>query len=79
MKLWKLEQSVNDGWDTFDSCIVAAETLGDARVIHPCSRHQAGDAECCDWASPSDVTATLIGEATEGTERGVILSSFNAG
>ena len=33
-----------------------------------------------EWASTSDnVTATLIGVAITGTERGVILASFNAG
>lgn len=33
-----------------------------------------------DWASsPSSVKCTLIGVAVEGTEQGVVCSSFNAG
>lgn len=31
------------------------------------------------WVPLSDVRATFIGSAAEGTERGVILASFNAG
>ena len=31
------------------------------------------------WCSPSQVSATLIGAAKEGTSPGVILASFNAG
>lgn len=32
-----------------------------------------------DWTHPANVTATLIGDATEGTAEGVICASFNAG
>ena len=31
------------------------------------------------WTKPENVTANYIGEAKEGTERGVICASFNAG
>jgi len=35
MKLWLISQSENNGWDTFDSAIVAAETEEEARYIYP--------------------------------------------
>lgn len=43
MKLWKISQSVNYDYDTYDSAIVAAETEDEARMIHPegkLDRHQ---------------------------------------
>jgi hypothetical protein len=35
MKLWRISQSRNRGWDTYDSAVVAAETEEEARHIHP--------------------------------------------
>jgi len=35
MKLYLLSQSINDGYDTFDSCVVCAEDEQEARTIHP--------------------------------------------
>jgi len=35
MKLWLLEQTVNNDWDTYDKAVVAAETEHDARMTHP--------------------------------------------
>ena len=35
MKLWLISQNKNDGYDTFDSAVVAAETATDAQCIHP--------------------------------------------
>jgi len=35
MNLYKLSQSVNNGYDTFDSCVVLADTKEEARCIHP--------------------------------------------
>ena len=33
--LWKISQSVNDGYDTYDSAVVVAECEEEARMIHP--------------------------------------------
>ena len=91
MKLWKIEQSVNGDYDTFDSAVVAAETEQAARETHPranrvliegrfwfVNRH--GNHHDDDtWAPVADVKATYIGEAAPGTEAGVIVASFNAG
>lgn len=35
MKLWRISQDVNNGWDTYDSAVVAAETEEEARNTFP--------------------------------------------
>ena len=35
MKIWKLSQNQNGGYDTYDSIIVCAETEDEARNINP--------------------------------------------
>ena len=35
MKLYLLEQNLNNTWDTFDSCLVVAPNEDIARTIHP--------------------------------------------
>ena len=85
MNLYKLTQDANNGYDTFDSCIVAAETDEKAQQIHPYDgRFKNGshwdnhNYDC--WANtPDQVTVTLIGIAVEEIKAGVILTSFNAG
>ena len=34
-KLYLVSQSINNGYDTYDSMVVAAESEQDARLIHP--------------------------------------------
>jgi hypothetical protein len=75
MKLYLLTQTVNNDYDTYDSCVVAAENADDAQVMHP--RYPDGDAHT--WASSKKVAVKLLGEALDGTEQGVICASFNAG
>lgn len=79
MKLWLLTQSDNSGYDTYDSCIVAAKTEEEARDIHPGGevgwKYQRNS-----WAkSPDTVKVELLGTARKGTEVGMILSSYRAG
>jgi hypothetical protein len=73
------------GYDVFDSAVVAAETESDARHTHPANCYKgrwweegAYFATMC-WVVPSEVSAELIGVASEGTEPSVICASFNAG
>jgi hypothetical protein len=35
MKLWKISQTTNHGYDTYDSAVVAAETEIEAKRTHP--------------------------------------------
>ena len=81
MKLWLISQTENDNWDTYDSAVVAAETEEEAKMIDP-----SGAADI-DWkykysswaSSPDNVACVNIGEAIEGTLKGVVCASFNAG
>lgn len=77
MNLYLLTQTQNNNWDTYDSCIVAADSVAEARLIHPGGWvWPNGDF----WVRhPKDVTVKLIGVAAPNIEMGVICASFNAG
>jgi len=81
MKLWLISQSKHNDYDTYDSAVVAAETEEEARWIHPSNDEWDGKSDhhydC--WASVEFVKAEYLGEAKEGTKKGVICASFNAG
>lgn len=81
MNLYKLTQSVNNDYDTYDSAVVAAKTEEDAKFIHPSGRRFiTKDDYFGDWVKKvEDIKAELIGKAVKGTEAGVIVASFNAG
>lgn len=54
LKLWLISQDDNDGYDTYDSAVVAAETEKDARETHPCMISNAlwvGDSNRGAWVS----------------------------
>ena len=71
MKLWLLEQNVNNGYDTYDSAVVVAATEDEARRVEVGTKT---------WAPIEHVRATLIGEAASDLEGGTIVcASFNAG
>lgn len=72
------------GYDTYDSAVVAAANPEDAVTINPSEYlDDAVNGEFKDSSSWPDKTkeveAEFIGFAKPGTERGVILGSFNAG
>ncbi len=88
MNLYLISQNVNGGYDTYDSAVVAAKSVDDARTIHPTEYEthvingkiewKGGGGE--NWVKYSDINLVeveLIG--TTNMERGVILASFNAG
>jgi len=84
MNLYKLTQAINTDYDTYDSCVVASESESDAVTIRPDRRNNQDDWEVYEWASvwadySTEVKCKLIGQAIEGTVRGVIIYSFNAG
>jgi hypothetical protein len=73
MNIYKLSQTVNNDYDTYDSAVVVAESEEAAReTILPYPEYS--------WAQPADITVELIGIAllsyTEGT---ILCASFNAG
>jgi len=85
MNLYLIRQKQNNGYDTFDSAVVCAESEEAAARIHPSGYSddwaKEGDWEdsySC-WAShPSQVKVKLLGVASPAIERGIICASFNA-
>jgi hypothetical protein len=62
MNLYKISQSINNGYDTFSSAVVAATTLERAKSIHPRGRV---------WNSaPKDKPLNLDGDFMMGWEFG---------
>jgi hypothetical protein len=92
MKLYKLSQSRNTDWYTYDSAIVAANSMEEARYILPSPfyfyddgfwfkyKHQEPSKEKSDpsWCHPKYVKVAEIGTSDE-TEPCVVLTSYNAG
>ena len=84
MNLYRISQTSNRSYDTYDSAIVCAESEASARVIHP-----SGDPEDVpsnwlgkhtSWRQTIDqVTVEPIGTAALGVPEGVVLASFCAG
>jgi len=86
MNLYLLTQHTNGGYDTYDSCVVAATSEEEARQMRPSGETYTEFISCpynkgreWDWAHPDAVTVTLLGIATPGTSSQVICASFNAG
>lgn len=80
LRLFLLTQRENTGYDTVDSIVVAAHAEDDAKEIHPYNNWRKGSISSKTWASsPKNVVAELIGVAEPHVERGIILTSFNAG
>ena len=83
MNIYKVSQTGNNDYDTFDSMIVIAESEEDARWMRPDGR--SWDEISClrlswdDWYWPEECTVELIGEALPGARPKVVLASFNAG
>jgi hypothetical protein len=73
VKIYLLSQTVNNDWDTFDSCVVFADDEESAAAISP-------SAHLCEWAPAEKVSVEYLGDAREGAQAGtVVCASFNAG
>lgn len=80
MNLYYLSQNDETGYDTYDSCVVAAESEEAARLIRPDGGDNWESMFGSSWARyPNLVKVELIGVAVEGIKSGVIIASFNAG
>lgn len=71
-KLYKIWQKVNNGYDTYDSAVVCAESEEEARNTH------LGNPDYT-WAKPEDVKVEEIGIASNNVKKGIIVASFHAG
>lgn len=87
MNIYYLEQDDNQGYDTFDSCVVIAENEENARTITPADEKgviernwKNADKPWFGWAKkPENVKVTYIGSNENATEEELICASFNAG
>jgi len=84
MNLYLLSQDENGGYDTYDSCVVAAESEDAARLVYPTQYVDVGvngwTRGSNVWAStPDRVTVKFLGIAAVGVESGVVCASFHAG
>lgn len=81
MKIYLLNQDTNNGYNSYDSLVVCAENEDEARQITPYA-FEFVDGICKGslWAwRIEDVKVKYLGEAKEGSGKGIILGSFNAG
>jgi hypothetical protein len=79
--LYKISQNENNGYDTYDSMIVAAYSEEEAREIHPRMNYGGWNCYSTVWAKSSDkVEVQIIGLAYKGIKPNeIVLASFNAG
>ncbi len=76
MKLYKISQDINHGYDTYDSIVVCAENEEKAKQVMELDEPDELDS----WVTDvKDLTVEYIGEARDGMEEDIICSSFNAG
>jgi hypothetical protein len=83
MKLFKISQTENTGYDTFSDAVVCAANESIARNINPSNGELMTEndwGEYGSWcSSPIYITVEYIGEAAESCKEGLVLSSFHAG
>jgi hypothetical protein len=81
MNLYKISQTQNENYDTYDSAVVCAESLDAAKEINPSGKWGEGGGNILTrWCkAPEDVCVEYIGIARDGLTVGIVLSSFNAG
>jgi hypothetical protein len=77
--LYLLRQTENRGWDTYDSCVVCAASVEEARLIRPDGDIWDGTYRGGWTMTPSKVKVTPIGIAVDQKAGSVICASFNAG
>ncbi len=75
LKIYRISQTVNQEYNTYDAAIVAAENEEEARRTLLSNKNTWAD----EWVSPVDVRVEEIGVANKNIKKGVILASFNAG
>lgn len=84
MKLYLISQTENGNYDTYDSAVVCAENYEIARNMKPNNGEQMTEGDWNEkyscWASHiKAVSCKYLGEAVEGSKRGVVCASFRAG
>ncbi len=73
MNLYQISRTDEVGYDEYDSAVVVANSISEARLVNP-SSFSFG------WAVPQRVKVRLVGQAAKRLKAGtVICASFNAG
>jgi hypothetical protein len=75
MKLYKLTQNINKGYETYKAILVCANDPIDAKYISP-TGCEVDDYIGDDWAAMEDIQCEYIGEAAAHIQRGVILTDY---
>ena len=91
MKIYRISQDTNTGYDTFSEAIVSAPNELTAKMTHPSQGYQniqwwtdemvkgVKNYKREGWCHYSDVNVELLGYARPEIGQGVISSSFHAG
>ncbi len=88
MKLFKIYQIINNGYDTFDSAVVVANSAEEAQKIHPSHPFCDGSINFKmydNWVSRPDLVSVIylgdvVGEPDDDIFPGAIIcASYNAG
>jgi len=86
LKIYRISQTENNKYDTYDSAIVCAENPKEAREMYPGYQSYqksiyndwSENRDC--WASkPENIKVEYLGVAAIKQKKGVLLASFNAG
>lgn len=80
MNIYLLTQHDVTGYDTYDSCVVLAESEDEAKIIHPAYYEDFGENRRSWTDNKDNVNVTFLGEyAGEYVDDDVVCASFNAG
>jgi hypothetical protein len=84
MKLYLISQDLIDGYETFSAAVVVAESVSEARNMHPRDGKPLNSARekqpTIEWVSDSkDVKVKYLGEASPKLKRGVVMSEYLMG
>jgi hypothetical protein len=82
--LYLIYQNENNGYDSYDSAVVIAESEKEAQSLDPFDgKEMAEDKWNNTWSSwcssPEKVKVEYLGKAKKGSQKGLVCSSFNAG
>ena len=82
MKLYLVSQSVNNGYDTYDSFVICCNSEDEAKQSHPSGRvlEREDNFLFYDWTNEQkNINVKYLGEADQDLPAGIVCSSFNAG
>jgi len=84
MNLYRISQTANCDYDTYDSAVVVAENAEEAQNMNPSDGHQLSKEYWNDpfstWTTTlKDVKVVYLGKADKSLDKGVVCASFNAG